>query len=129
VYVQGGLLILVAIIHLVMTREIAHIVAQNTTPKAFRLLWPPYALDHFVVGILLFLVGVTTLLCAGGMDDARIRRIALFNALAVLCLPAAVFAAVPFETLFSAPAFLAATAILVATGLWMLWPIIGRQRD
>ena len=39
------------------------------------------------------------------------------------------WAAVPFETLFSAPAFLAATAILVATGLWMLWPIIGRQRD
>jgi len=129
VIAQGALLILVAIIHLVMTGEIAQIVARNTTPKAFRLIWPPYALDHFVVGILLLLVGVSTLLCASGMDDVRIRRIALFNGLAVLCLPAAVFAAVPFDMLFSAPAFLAATAILVATGLWMLWPVIGRRRD
>jgi hypothetical protein len=128
VIAQGALLILVAIIHLVMTNEIRGIVAHNTTPKAFAFLWPPYALDHFAVGILLLLIGVTTLLCADGMADVRIRRIALFNGLAVLCLPAAVFAAVPLETLFSAPAFLAATAILIATGVWMLWPVV-RRRD
>jgi hypothetical protein len=123
--VQGALLILVAIIHLAMTPEIASIVARNTSAKAFAFLWPPYALDHIVVGILLFPLGISTMLCASGVarGDRSLRRIASVNAIAVLCLPLAVVLAVPRETLLGAPAFLAATAILIVTGLWMLWPL------
>jgi hypothetical protein len=128
--VQGALLILVAIIHLAMTAEIGRIVAHNTTPRAFAFLWPPYALDHIVVGILLFPIGISTILCARGVSegDVRARRIALANALAVLCLPLAVFVAVPRETLMNAPPFVAATLILVVTGLWMLWPLLRGAR-
>ena len=130
--VQGALLILVAVIHLAMTGELGHIVAQNTTPAAFAFLWPPYALDHVVVGILLMSIGVTTILCAAGVGagDPRARRIALANALAVLCLPIAVVIAVPVGVLAHDPAFLAATLILAVTGVWMLWPLWrGRRHE
>ena len=127
--VQGALLILVAVIHLAMTGEIGRIVADNTTPTAFAFLWPPYALDHVVVGILLFPIGIGTIVCASGVraGDARAWRIALANALAVLCLPVAVVVAVPWEILEKSPAFLAATLILAVTGLWMLWPLWRRR--
>ena len=127
--VQGALLIVVAVVHLAMTGEIGRIVAHNTTPKAFAFLWPPYALDHIVVGILLFPIGISTILCASGVrgGDVRAWRIALVNALAVLCLPAAVVAAVPMAILAMSPAFLAATLILAVTGLWMLWPLWRRR--
>jgi uncharacterized membrane protein YraQ (UPF0718 family) len=127
--VQGSLLIVVAVIHLAMTGEIASIVARNTSPKAFAFLWPPYALDHIVVGILLLPIGVTTMLCASGVaqGDVRARRIALANAIAVLSLPIAVGVAVPKARLLTAPAFLVSTAILGVTGLWMLWPVLGRR--
>lgn len=121
---QGMLLILVAVIHLVMTGEIGLIVAMNTTPRAYAFLWPPYALDHVAVGILLLPLGATTILCAGGVarGDALARRIALANALAVLALPMAVVITVPTKTLLDAPPFLVATVLLLIAGLWMLWP-------
>ena len=104
---------------------------SNMSAKAFAFLWPPYALDHVVVGILLAAIGVTTLLCADGVPngDVRARRIAVANAAAVLCLPIAVLAAVPLSILMSAPPFLAATALLAITGAWMFWPIIHRRRQ
>ena len=126
--IQGALLVLVAIIHLVMTPEIGQIVAHNTTTKAYAFLWPPYMLDHVAVGILLFPLGISTMLCASGVarGDGLVRRIACVNALAVLALPIAVVVAVPVKILLGAPPFLGATAILVLTGFWMLWPL--RQR-
>jgi hypothetical protein len=122
--VQGSLLILVAIIHLAMTPEIASIVACHTTAAAFKFLWPPYAVDHIVVGVLLFAIGVATMLCASGVaaGDRLARRVAFVNALAVLSLPIAVVMAVPLQILTNAPPFLTATAILILTGVWMLWP-------
>jgi uncharacterized membrane protein YraQ (UPF0718 family) len=126
---QGGLLIVVAVIHLAMTGEIASIVARNTSPKAFAFLWPPYAVDHIAVGILLLPIGVTTMLCASGVaqGEARARPIALVNAIAVLCLPIAVGIAVPQARLITAPAFLVSTVVLGVTGLWMLWAVLRRR--
>jgi hypothetical protein len=123
--IQGALLIVVAIIHLVMTPEIGQIVAHNTTAKAYAFLWPPYMLDHIAVGILLFPLGISTMLCASGVasGDGLAQRIVCVNALAVLALPIAVVVAVPVGILLSAPPFLGATAILILTGLWMLWPL------
>jgi hypothetical protein len=83
--IQGALLIVAAVIHLMMTSQIGQIVARNTTPKAYAFLWPPYALDHVFVGILLFPVGLTAMLCAGGIraGERRIWWIAFVNALAI----------------------------------------------
>jgi hypothetical protein len=124
--VQGAMLIAVALVHLAMTGEIARIVAHNTTATAFAFLWPPYALDHVVVGILLLAIGASTILCARGVaeGDRLSWRIALVNALAVLALPLAVVAAVPASTLLNAPAFLGSAVILAVAGLWMLWPLL-----
>jgi hypothetical protein len=128
--IQGALLIAVALIHLAMTPEIASIVARNTTAAAFAFVWPPYALDHVVVGLLLVAIGVTTIVCASGVatGDERARRIALTNAVTVLSLPIAVMVVVPRQVLTHAPAFLVSTIILGLTGLWMLWPLSNRSR-
>jgi hypothetical protein len=128
--IQGALLILVAIIHLVMTPEIGKIVAHNTTASTYVFLWPPYMLDHVAVGILLFPLGISTMLCASGVvrGDKLARRIACLNALAVLGLAMAVVGAVPLRILLSAPPFLAATAILMLAGLWMLWPVVAFRK-
>ena len=124
--IQGALLVLVAIIHLIMTSEIGRIVARNTTANAYAFLWPPYLLDHVAVGILLFPLGISTMLCSSGVvrGDRLAHRIACINAVAVLGLAMAVVVAVPVETLLNAPPFLAAAAILILTGLWMLWPLL-----
>ena len=123
--VQGGLLGAVSALHLLMTGEIQSLVARNTTPSTFAFLWPPYALDHIVVGLLLIPIAISTLVCAFGVPagDVRSWRIALANALTVCCLPVAVIVAVPLEILKNAPAFWAATVILLVTGIWMLWPL------
>jgi|GEM_PF-2450854 len=123
--IQGALLVMVGVIHLAMTGEIGRIVAHNTTPAAFAFLWPPYALDHIVVGLLLAAIGAGTILCGPGVAarDARIWRIALTNAIAVCALPVAVVAVAPLTTVTAAAAFLAATLILIGVGLWMLWPL------
>lgn len=124
--VQGLLLIVVAVIHLVMTSEIGRIVAENTTPGAFIFLWPPYALDHIVVGILLLAVGLNTILCAGGVraGERRSWRIALGNALAILSLSPAIGFTVGLRYFASAPAFLIAAAIVAVLGVWMLFPLL-----
>jgi hypothetical protein len=129
--VQGVLLIVVAIIHLVMTAEIGRIVAMNTTPQTFDFLWPPYELDHIVVGVLLFAVGLIAMLCAGGIRDGdrRIWRIALVNALGVLVLSPAVALTVGLRYFAQAPAFLIAAVVLAIVGLWMTAPLLLIRRD
>jgi hypothetical protein len=123
---QGALLIVVAVIHLVMTAEISSIVARNTTPKAFAFLWPPYALDHVVVGILMTAVGGSTILCASGVRDGVHRAwwIALVNALAVLCLPAALALMIDAQYFLTAPPFLVASVLVTILGLSMAAPLV-----
>ena len=129
--IQGALLIVVAVIHLMMTSEIGRIVARNTTAKAYAFLWPPYALDHIVVGILLFPVGLTAMLCAGGIGagERRIWWIAFVNALAVLSMPFAIALNVGLSYFATAPAFLAGAALISLVGIWMVWPLLWIRKD
>ena len=129
--IQGALLIVVAVIHLVMTSEIGQIVARNTTAKADAFLWPPYALDHVVAGILLFPIGITAMLCAGGIraGDRRIWWIAFVNAVAVLSMPFAIAFTVGLSYFATAPAFLAGAALISLVGLWMVWPLLWIYKD
>jgi hypothetical protein len=129
---QGALLILVAAIHLAMTAELGSIVARFMTPKAFAFVWPPYALDHVVVGFLLLPIGVTTIICASGVraGDVRAWWIALVNALAILAMPIALGLMIDVKYFLEAPAFLIAAVAISLVGLSMLWPLlwIGRSR-
>jgi len=129
--IQGLLLIVVAIIHLVMTQEIGRIVASNTAPGAFRFLWPPYALDHVTVGILLLALGLLAIVCAGGVraGERRAWWIALVNALAILSLSPAIAMTVGLRYFAEAPAFLIAAAIIAILGVWMLLPLLWIRKE
>jgi hypothetical protein len=129
--IEGALLVVVAAIHLAMTAELGSIVARFMTPKAFAFVWPPYALDHVVVGILLFPIGLTTIICAAGVRDCDVRMwwIALVNALAILSMPIALALMIDVKYFLEAPAFLIAAIVISLVGLSMLWPLlwIGRS--
>ena len=128
---QGVLLIAVAAMHLAMTEEIGRIVAANTTPDAFRFLWPPYALDHITVGVLLLALGLLAIVCAGGIR-ARERRawwIALINAIAILSLSPAIALTVGLRYFSEAPAFLIAAVIIAVLGVWMLLPLLWIRKE
>ena len=129
--IQGSLLIVVAVIHLVMTEEIGRIVAYNTTPSAFRFLWPPYALDHVTVGILLLALGLMAIVSAGGIraGEKRAWWIALVNAFAILSLSPAIALTVGLRYFAQAPAFLIAAAILAVLGVWMLLPLLWIRKE
>jgi hypothetical protein len=124
--IEGALLVVVAAIHLAMTSELGSIVARFMTPKAFAFVWPPYALDHVVVGILLLPIGVTTILCAAGVreGDTRAWWIALVNALAILSMPIALALMIDVKYFLEAPAFLIAAIVISLVGLSMLWPLL-----
>jgi hypothetical protein len=129
--IQGALLIVVAIIHLVMTPEIGQIVAHNTSPQAYAFLWPFVALDHIVVGVLLFPVGLAAIVCAPGIraGDRRAWWIAIINGLAVLSLPFVLFFTMSPRYFIDAPAFLIAAIIITLVGLWMVWPLLWARRE
>jgi hypothetical protein len=124
--IEGALLVTVAAIHLAMTSELGSIVARFMTPKAFNFVWPPYALDHVVVGILLLPIGVTTIICASGVrtGDVRAWWIALVNALAILSMPIALALMIDVKYFLEAPAFLIAAIMISLVGLSMLWPLL-----
>lgn len=127
---QGLLLIAVAAIHLVMTEEIGRIVASNTSSSAFQFLWPPYALDHVTVGILLAAIGIVAFICAGGIRSGERRAwwIALVNALAILSLSPAIAMTVGLRYFAQAPVFLIAAAVIAVLGIWMLLPLLWIRR-
>jgi len=129
--VQGVLLVFVAVLHLFMTAEIGRIVASNTSSRAFAFIWPPYALDHVAVGILLLCVGLTAMLCAGGIraGERRAWRIALIAALSVLSLSPAMAFTVGFRYFADAPVFLVAAALVSTPGIWMLVPLLWIRRN
>ena len=129
--IEGALLIVVAAIHLAMTSELGSVVARVMTPKAFAFVWPPYALDHVVVGILLLPIGVTTIISASGVrgGDRRAWWIALVNALAILSMPIALASIVDVKYFLAAPAFLIAAIVISLVGLSMLWPLLWIGRN
>ena len=131
IVMQGLLLIVVAVTHLVMTAEIGHIVANNTTPDAFHFLWPPYALDHVTVGILLLTLGLLAIVSAGGIraGERRAWWIALINALAILSLSPAIALTVGLRYFSEAPAFLIAAVIIAVLGVWMLLPLLWIRKE
>jgi hypothetical protein len=124
--VEGALLVVVAAIHLAMTAELGSIVAKFMTRKAFAFVWPPYALDHVVVGILLLAIAVATIICASGVrvGDVRAWWIALVNAVAILTMPIALAAMIDVNYFLEAPAFLIAAIVISLVGVSMLWPLL-----
>jgi len=127
----GVVLVIVAVIHLAVTPLVAGFVASQMLPAAWQIVRPPTLLNHVVVGILLVPVGAT-LIGLGPQLRTGSRsawRLALVHALAIASLPVALVAIMPLS-LFAAPAFLVATALVTLTAIALpaalLWARPGR---
>lgn len=129
--VEGVLLLAVAMIHLVMTSELGHIVALNTNPRAYAFIWPPYALDHVAVGILLVPVGLAVIITTGGIRSRERRAwwIALVNAIAIFALSPTMALTVGLRYFADAPAFLVAAVIVAIVGIAMIVPLLWIRKD
>jgi hypothetical protein len=122
----GAVLIVVAIIHLWIAPELYAWFGRSVR-NALPVLGPPFLLNHVVVGVLLFPLGINTLIASFGVrsGDRRAWAVACVNCVAVAVLPIVLFAimrgpdytAVPFrvaETLVTIAAFGMLAALLLA---------------
>ena len=114
----GVVLVIVAAIHLAVTPLLASFLASQMSPDAWQIVGPPTLLNHVVVGILLVPVGAT-LIWLGPQLRAGSRsawRIAIVHAVAVATLPVMLATIMP-RSMFAAPAFVVATALVTVTAL------------
>ena len=114
----GVALVIVAVIHLAVTPLIASFFASQMSPREWQVVKPPALLNHVVVGILLVPVGAT-LIGLGPALRAGSRsawRIAIVHAVAIATLPVVLVSIMPLS-LFAAPAFLVATALVTLTAI------------
>jgi len=129
-FVEGLLLLIVAAIHLFVIPLLRSTFLRLLSPGAFQFVWPPFLLNHTVVGILLIPLGLSTLYCASGVKSAErwSWRMGLTNALAVLSLPV-VLVTVMDRRYFSALPFLIAAILVTLVGLSMIWPLLWVRRE
>ena len=123
--VEGILLLVVAAIHLLAIPELRSLFVRLLSPGDFRFVWPPFLLNHAVVGILLVPLGLSTVYCASGIRSGErwSWRVGITNALTILSLPV-VLVAVMKRHYFSALPFLIATILITVVGLSMIWPML-----
>jgi hypothetical protein len=128
--VEGILLLLVAAIHMLVIPELRSVFARLLTPGDFQFVWPPFLLNHAVVGILLVPLGLSTLYCASGIRSGQrwSWRVGITNALTILTLPLALVLIMD-RHYFSALPFLIATILITAVGLSMIWPLLWVRRE
>jgi hypothetical protein len=128
--VQGVLLLFVAAIHLLVIPQLRGVLVRMLSAADFQFVWPPFLLNHAVVGILLVPVGASTLFVAGGIrvGERWSWWIGMINAITILSLPI-VLAVVMERRYFSAPPFLVAAILITALGTSMIWPLLWVRRE
>ena len=128
--VQGVLLLSAAAIHLLVIPKLRGVLVRMLSAADFQFVWPPFLLNHAVVGILLMSVGASTLFSAGGIRTGERWSwwIEMINALTILSLPL-VLAVVMERRYFSAPPFLVAAILITALGTSMIWPLLWVRRE
>lgn len=123
----GILLVALGIVHNFATPHIAELL-DGSPPDVYQRALGPTLLNHFLVGILLIPLGFTTWLAAsaGNFSQPWARHILLFNALAVLTLPACIILFMRQPEYYRAPLFLtgvvltAVISLLMITAVWFL---------
>jgi hypothetical protein len=88
---EGILLLVVASIHMLVIPSLRSVFVRLLSPGVFRFVWPPFLLNHALVGILLVPLGLSTLYCASGVraGERWSWRVAITNAMTILSLPIA----------------------------------------
>jgi hypothetical protein len=123
----GALLIVLGVLHLAVTPNIARLIQDGTSAKAAAWLMPPMLLNHVVLAILLFPLGGLTFYAApcAARGDRWALAVCRVIATAIAALPVALFVLMGTRY-FGAPPFVLATAILSGACLALLaaafWP-------
>jgi hypothetical protein len=126
----GGLLWVAALIHFLALPFLQRTVVRELSPADYAFVWPPFAFSFILDGILLLPLGLTALYCAGGVlrGERWATGLGLTIALVVLSLPIVIVLVMGFRYL-AAPAFLAATLVVLAAGIAMLVPMVRLARS
>jgi hypothetical protein len=123
--VEGAVLLVVAAIHLAVIPVLKAVLARQLTAVQMAQVWPPFLLNHAVVGVLLIPLGVSTIYA--GLYVAEHQRwaymIALLNAATVMALPVVLFLAMDLRQ-FQAVPFLIAVSLVCAAAISMIWPLL-----
>jgi hypothetical protein len=124
----GAVLVIVAAIHLAVTPLIADFFATQMSAGAWQVVRPPALLNHVVVGILLVPVGATLVGLGPQLRTGSTSawRLAIVHAAAIASLPVVLVSLVP-RSLFAAPAFLVATALVTLTALILPVALVGAR--
>ncbi|MGB2633755.1 MAG: hypothetical protein WAM58_07450 [Candidatus Acidiferrum sp.] len=126
--IDGILLLVVAVIHLIATPLVLHFVSSQSTPEAYAQIKPPFLLSFIVVGVLLLPLGLSTFYCAAAIrrGERWARTICSFNAISALLLPLALVLIMPARY-FQAIPFVIATTLVWIVALSMVVPLILAQ--
>lgn len=117
----GAVLIWVAAaIHFIALPLLRRSVASQLAPEAYAFVWPPLAFSFVLDGLLLLPLGLAAFYSADGILRGERRALVLgFTiTLVVLALPIVLVLIMGFRY-FMAPAFLAATLVILAAGIAM----------
>jgi hypothetical protein len=128
--IEGILLLVVGIIHLIVIPLMKSTFVRQLTVPDFNTIWPPFLLNHLLVGLLLIPLGLTTLYAGHGVINRErwAHRVGLINAATVLCLPV-ILVMVMERRYFEAVPFVAASVLVTIIGLSMLWPLLWVSKD
>lgn len=118
--VDAVLLLVVAGIHLWAVRRLQQFLARELNPATYRVVSPPFFLNHVLVAILLVPIGLTTLYSSLGVRKGRRSAwvVCMINAIALLALPVVLFLLMD-QWYFTAVPFLIASVSVTIVGLSM----------
>ena len=129
--VTGSLLLIVATIHLLVTPVLKSAFLDRVlTPQELRIVWPPFLLNHIVVGILLIPLGFITFYTASGIraGERWAWIINLAIGLTILSLPVVLVLVMRAEYLRAVP-FLIAAALITIVGITMTGALLLVRHD
>jgi hypothetical protein len=123
--VDGILLLMVAVLHLIATPLALRFISNQSTPEAYAQIKPPFLLSFIVVGILLVPLGLSTFYCANSIrrGERWARTICCFNAVGVLMLPLALICIMPARY-FRAVLFVISAILVWIVAISMVVPLI-----
>ncbi len=123
--VDGVLLLLVAMLHLIATPLVLSFISSQSTPEGYAQIKPPFLLSFVLVGVLLVPIGLSTFYCANaiGRGERWARTICTFNAGSMLLLPLALILIIP-SRYFRAMLFVISAILVWVIAISMTVPLV-----
>jgi signal transduction histidine kinase len=120
----GILLLLLGVLHLVATPFFIEWSSTALRPGQAALVIAGMRLNHILVGILLLPLGISTYWTAAALRESWALRLAVLNALTLLCLPILLLTTMPLRAL-NAPLFRLAILVLTLACVAEMLALVG----